>query len=93
MKRRTDGNLHESAPRNAFVTTGRSRPFGAQEPRDLARVEVREGSAAFRAMRLSKTTYFYASHLVVMKPEALTATETRCPPDVYLALKELVDMR
>lgn len=54
-------------------------------------VTVAYGSEAWKAMGLTKTTYFYAT-VVRLRPEQVTPSG-RCPPEILAQLRELVGIR
>lgn len=56
-------------------------------------ISVLHGSRAWAAMRLEKSTYFYASSLCVVMPEKVLPTPGMCPPNVLAELRQLVGIR
>ena len=62
---------------------------GTGTERDQPHVAVLLGSQAARAMRLDKSTYFYAT-VVRIRAAALHATGGRCPPEIFQRIRELL---
>jgi hypothetical protein len=58
---------------------------------ELVVIEVLETSAAGKSLRLDKPTYFYADAVKSVKPEYLKPTEGRCPPELFLQVRLLVE--
>jgi hypothetical protein len=58
---------------------------------ELVTLEVPEKSAASRALRLTKTTWFYANALRSVKLSHLRASEGQCPPELFLQVRLLVE--
>src|ERR1700693_5417746 len=65
--------------------------FGTGTPRDLPRKAVETASIDGKALRLTKTTYFYRSNIVFIDVSSLAATGARCPPELFLALRRLAE--
>jgi hypothetical protein len=64
--------------------TGTNRP-------DILRVAVDPQTRNGKALRLSKPTYFYKTNVRVAKMAALRSRYGRCPPGLFVELRELVD--
>ena len=61
--------------------------------RDGPKVTVAEGSAAFRAMGLQKTSYFYPQVDRLGFAAIRRVTDGRCPPEIFVAIRKLVGFR
>lgn len=62
---------------------------GTGTRRDLAHVAVVERTQAWIAMRLEKSTYFYAT-VVRVRAASAVPTGGRCPPEVFQRIRELL---
>jgi len=58
---------------------------------ELLVVEVPESSAAGRALKLTKPTYFYANALRSVKLSYLRPSEGHCPPELFLQIRALAE--
>lgn len=58
---------------------------------ELAVVAVPETSAAGRALRLTKATYFYGDALKSVKLDYLKPTAGLCPPELFFQVRLLVE--
>ncbi|WP_426744359.1 hypothetical protein VZQ01_22265 [Myxococcus faecalis] len=63
---------------------------GTHRP-ELAVIEVPHQSAAGKALRLEKDTYFYADNVRSVRISHLQAREGLCPPSLFLQVRILVD--
>lgn len=61
----------------------------SNDPND---VKVSENSRAWKAMGLTKTTYFKTT-VERVRLESARATAGKCPPDVHLAIRKRVGFR
>ncbi|MFL5356520.1 hypothetical protein [Archangium sp.] len=65
---------------------------GTGTPRtEYVAIEVRENSAAGKALRLDKPTWFYATALRSVKLSHLKAIEGICLPELFLQVRLLVE--
>ncbi|MBN9680868.1 MULTISPECIES: hypothetical protein [unclassified Corallococcus] len=58
---------------------------------ELAGIEVPSNSAAGKALRLTKDTFFYATSLRSVRLGHVTATAGLCPPELFLQVRYLVE--
>jgi hypothetical protein len=65
--------------------------WGTGTPRDLPRVEVRPETRDGKALGFYKPTYFYPNNRLAVLPSLLIATGKRCPPELFLKLRQLVE--
>jgi len=66
--------------------------YGTGTARDeLVAIRVPDRSASARALRLTKTTYFYGDALRSVKLSHLTVQQGRCPPELFLQIRTLVE--
>ncbi len=54
-------------------------------------IGVEPSSRGGKALRLTKATYFYATNVRVAKTSNLKRTALRCPPELFLKLRELIE--
>jgi hypothetical protein len=65
--------------------------YGTGTRRELPVVVVEERSREAKALELYKTTYFYRSNERLVKLTELRPRNRRCPPGLFLKLRDLVD--
>ncbi|MBZ4330770.1 hypothetical protein NR800_30770 [Corallococcus interemptor] len=58
---------------------------------ELAGIEVQSSSAAGKALRLSKDTFFYATNLRSVRLGHAEVKEGSCPPSLFLQVRYLVE--
>ena len=63
---------------------------GTSRERDEPHVRIDPASVAGRSFGLSGATYFYRKSVVVVSDPAKFRAAGRCPPDVFLSLRELI---
>lgn len=67
--------------------------YGTGTDRDIPeRVVVEPVSRNGKALRLTKRTHFYGSNTRLVTQRVLTRVQGRCPPELYLDLRELADL-